>query len=274
MFYRGQLAEEMDAYFKANGGWLRKVDFERHTSTWEDPVSVNYRGYDVYELIPNTQGMAALQMLNLLEAYDLKGMGFNSPDAVHLLIEAKKRAFADRNAYSRDPRFGPTPLQTLISKPFARNRCDDIDMLRASDEVAPGAIDGEHLTARANGQITKGTYRQSITNFFGLHNHFQGIQRVPATDYVVMSGSNPAMSELFVVKLTGGDAAAAVASNREPLAASNGVTVVGGGETAEAVEDLGLADKMKHVSTGGGAFLEYIEGTPFAALAQIDENGH
>jgi gamma-glutamyltranspeptidase/glutathione hydrolase len=97
-YYRGELADQMDAYFRANAGWLRKIDFEKHTSTWVDPVSVNYRGYDVYELIPNTQGMAALQMLNLLEAYDLKQMGFNSPDAVHLFIEAKKVAFAPRSA--------------------------------------------------------------------------------------------------------------------------------------------------------------------------------
>jgi len=69
----------MDAFFRANGGWMRKTDFERHISTWFDLVSVNYRGYDVYELPPNTQGIAALQMLNILEGFDLRSLGFGSP---------------------------------------------------------------------------------------------------------------------------------------------------------------------------------------------------
>ncbi len=73
----------MDKFFAANGGFLRKVDFEKHTSTWDEPISTNYRGYDVYELPPNGQGLAALQMLNILEGFDLKAMGYNSPQALH-----------------------------------------------------------------------------------------------------------------------------------------------------------------------------------------------
>ena len=89
-YYKGEIADKIDAFMQANGGYLRKADFEKHTSTWVDPVSVNYRGYDVFELPPNGQGIATLQMLNVLEGFDLRAMGFNSPAALHAMIEAKK----------------------------------------------------------------------------------------------------------------------------------------------------------------------------------------
>ena len=89
-YYKGEIADKIDAFMQANGGYLRKADFEKHTSTWVDPVSVNYRGYDVFELPPNGQGIATLQMLNVLEGFDLRAMGFNSVDALHTMIEAKK----------------------------------------------------------------------------------------------------------------------------------------------------------------------------------------
>jgi gamma-glutamyltranspeptidase / glutathione hydrolase len=137
-FYRGEIADQIDAFFRANGGWLRKEDLERHTSTWVDPVSVNYRGYDVYELPPNTQGIAALQMLNILEAYDLRSLGFNSPEALHLLVEAKKLAFEDRARYYADPEFSRIPLQQLLSKEYAAERRKLIDLNRASRRVEAG----------------------------------------------------------------------------------------------------------------------------------------
>lgn len=121
-YYRGEIAARMDAFFAANGGYLRKVDFERHTSTWVEPVSVNYRGYDVYELPPNGQGIAALQMLNILEGFDLRAMGFNSPDALHVMIEAKKLAFEDRAKFYADPEFAKIPLRGLLSKEYAAQR--------------------------------------------------------------------------------------------------------------------------------------------------------
>src|SRR3954466_4079107 len=101
-FYKGEIAEKIDAFMQANGGFLRKADFEKHTSTWVDPVSVNYRGYDVYELPPNSQGVSALEMLNILEGYNLKQMGFNTAETLHTLIEAKKLAFEDRAKYYAD----------------------------------------------------------------------------------------------------------------------------------------------------------------------------
>src|SRR3954462_6844074 len=101
-FYRGEIADKIDAFMQQNGGFLRKADFEKHTSTWVEPASINYRGFDVFELPPNGQGIATLQILNILEGYDLKAMGRNSPDTLHTMIEAKKIAWADRARFYAD----------------------------------------------------------------------------------------------------------------------------------------------------------------------------
>jgi len=137
-FYRGVIADQIDAFMRAEGGHLRKADFERHTSTWVDPVSVNYRGYEVFELPPNGQGVAALQMLNLLEDFDLRAMGRNSVDALHVMIEAKKLAFEDRARFYADPEFHRTPLAWLLSKDYARERRALIKPDQAARVVEPG----------------------------------------------------------------------------------------------------------------------------------------
>src|SRR5438270_1878938 len=115
-FYKGEIADKIDIFMQQNGGFLRKEDFEKHTSTWVDPVSTKYRGYDVFELPPNGQGIATLQILNILEGFDLKAMGRNLPDTLHTMIEAKKIAWADRAKYYADPAFAKIPLTKLISK--------------------------------------------------------------------------------------------------------------------------------------------------------------
>src|SRR5438046_471201 len=89
-FYKGEIADKIDSFMQANGGFLRKADFEKHTSTWVDPISTNYRGYDVFELPPNGQGVATLQMLNILEGFDLRAMGSNSPETLHAQNEPTK----------------------------------------------------------------------------------------------------------------------------------------------------------------------------------------
>jgi gamma-glutamyltranspeptidase/glutathione hydrolase len=121
-FYKGDIALRIERYLRANGGFLTAEDFAAHRSEWVDPVATNYRGYDVWELPPNTQGIAALQMLNILEAYDLKSMGFGSADYLHHFIEAKKLAFEDRARYYADPEFAKVPVQALISKGYASKR--------------------------------------------------------------------------------------------------------------------------------------------------------
>ena len=136
-FYKGDIARSIDAYFKANGGFLSYEDLAAHRGEWVEPVSTNYRGYDVWELPPNSQGIAALQILNLLEPYDLKQYGFGSPEHVHLFVEAKKLAFADRARWYADPAFGTLPVSKMISKPYARQRGKLMSMDRAAREVQP-----------------------------------------------------------------------------------------------------------------------------------------
>ena len=137
-FYTGDIARTIDAYFKANDGFLSYEDMAAHRGEWVEPVSTNYRGVDVWELPPNGQGIAALQILNILEGFDLKAYGFGSPEHVHLFTEAKKLAFADRARYYADPAFHPAPVAKLISKEYAAERRKLISLDRALREAQPG----------------------------------------------------------------------------------------------------------------------------------------
>ncbi|MFC0046763.1 gamma-glutamyltransferase [Rheinheimera tilapiae] len=121
-FYKGDIAKKIDAFMQKEGGYLRYDDFASHSSTWVEPVSVNYRGYDVWELPPNGQGIAALQMLQILKNFDLKSMGFNSPESLHTLIEAKKLAFEDRAKFYADMDFAKVPVKELISEAYGKER--------------------------------------------------------------------------------------------------------------------------------------------------------
>ena len=116
-FYEGAIARTFDAYMRRIGGWLRADDLAAHRGEWVQPISTGYRGYDVWQSPPNTQGFSVLQMLNLIEGFDLAAMGPGSADALHVMIEAKKVAFADRARYLADPAFSPVNLEALISKP-------------------------------------------------------------------------------------------------------------------------------------------------------------
>jgi gamma-glutamyltranspeptidase / glutathione hydrolase len=138
-FYKGTIANDMDRYFQRIGGPLRKIDFASHKGEWVTPQSVNYRGYDVFELPPNGQGIAALQMLNMLEAYDVKALGWGSADFLHLMTECKKLVFEDRARFYADPEFYKKPVVAkLLSKDYARDRAKLIDMARAQREVNHG----------------------------------------------------------------------------------------------------------------------------------------
>jgi gamma-glutamyltranspeptidase / glutathione hydrolase len=142
-FYNGPLTVAMDQYFKRIGAPHRYSDFAAHKSEWVEPVSVNYRGVDVWELPPNGQGIAALQMLNILEGYDLKAMGRGSADFWHVFVEAKKQAFADRARFYADQDFAKTPLKELLSKDRAAKQRSLIDIGKAAQTDMPGLpIDG------------------------------------------------------------------------------------------------------------------------------------
>ena len=156
-FYKGDLARRMAAYMKEQGGFLSYEDLAAHKSEWVEPVSTNYRGYDVWELPPNTQGIAALQMLNILEGYDLKSYGFGSAEHVHLLVEAKKLAFEDRAKYYADPAFARIPVKQLVSKKYATQRRKLIDPAKAAVRYDPGVLrEGDTIyltTADASGMM-------------------------------------------------------------------------------------------------------------------------
>jgi gamma-glutamyltranspeptidase/glutathione hydrolase len=140
-FYRGSIAKEIAAFMKKQGGFLTYDDLSRHHSEWIEPVKTTYRGYEVWELPPNGQGIAALQILNILEGYDIASMGFGSADYVHLFTEAKKIAFEDRARYYTDPLFEKVPVEQLISKKYAAERRKLINPERAGKVYDAGVIE-------------------------------------------------------------------------------------------------------------------------------------
>lgn len=139
-FYKGSIAKTIDSYMKKQGGFLSYEDLASHKSEWIDPVSSSYRGYDIWELPPNGQGIATLQILNILENYDIKSMGFGSAEYMHLFIEAKKLAFEDRAKYYADPAFSKIPYNKLISKEYAKERMKLINQNRAANKYDAGEL--------------------------------------------------------------------------------------------------------------------------------------
>ena len=137
-FYRGPLGRTITDYVQQCGGVLSMEDLNNHHSDWVEPISVNYRGYEVYEFPPNTQGIAVLEMLNILDGYDLHSLGYQSPEYLHLLLEAKKLAFADRDRYISDPAFVDIPVERLLSKEYAQQQRSRINSQRAAMHVGPG----------------------------------------------------------------------------------------------------------------------------------------
>jgi gamma-glutamyltranspeptidase len=141
-FYRGAIAAEISRYLTQHGGLLTAADFADHHSDWVEPISTTYRGYRVMEMPPNTQGFAVLQILNLLEGYDLQAIGHHTADYYHLMVEATKVAFADRDRWLSDPDFTQIPIQELISKAYADQRRPLIDMAKAQ-AYGPGIGNGD-----------------------------------------------------------------------------------------------------------------------------------
>lgn len=142
-FYQGQLAEKFIAHMDATGGLIGQRELAEHESEIYEPLSIDYRGHKVYQTAPPSQGLIMLEELALLEGYDLAALGPNNPTAIHLMIEAKKLAYADRLAYAGDPRFVDTPVEQLISASYAARRRQDIDPTKAANVVDCGDPDGD-----------------------------------------------------------------------------------------------------------------------------------
>jgi gamma-glutamyltranspeptidase / glutathione hydrolase len=143
-FYKGEIARTIDRYMKEQGGFLSYDDLTTHTSEWIDPVSTNYRGYDVWQLPPNGQGIAGLQILNIMEGYDVAGMEFGSAEYIHYFVEAKKLAFEDRAYFYADMDFNDIPVDWLISKAYAAERRALIDPNRAARRYDHGTPDPQN----------------------------------------------------------------------------------------------------------------------------------
>lgn len=136
-FYQGKIAQDIVADIEANGGILTLQDFARHTATWVEPISVKYRDYFAYNLPPNTQGMASLSILNILNNFDLKSIGEGTTDYYHLIVEATKQAFSDRDKYVSDPDFVDIPLGWLLSPERGKELAAQINLQQAASQVKP-----------------------------------------------------------------------------------------------------------------------------------------
>lgn len=169
VFYRGEIAEAIVTCSQKLGGMIAMEDLRGHTSTWVTPISTSYRGYEVYECPPNGQGLVTLLALNILESYDLKSMGHNSAEYLHLLLEAMKLAFADADRYVADPDFVSIPLNQLLDKKYAEDRRSMIQGDRVLQEVTAGIPDREGDTVYLTATDRDGN---SISLINSLYNGF------------------------------------------------------------------------------------------------------
>jgi gamma-glutamyltranspeptidase/glutathione hydrolase len=137
-FYDGPISKTIDAYFKRIGGWLSREDLREHHAEWDEPLVTKYRGIDVYAMAANTQGLATLQMLNIIEQFDMRELGFQSPQSLHVQIEAKRLAYEDRARFYADPHFAEIPIDWLNSKGYAKQRANLIRLDSILEPVCPG----------------------------------------------------------------------------------------------------------------------------------------
>ena len=137
-FYQGEIAERIERYFRRIGGWMTRADLAAHHARWDPPRTARYRDVDVYGLSPNSQGLATLQMLNILDSFDISGMGFQSAQAIHYAVEAKRLAYEDRARYYVDPDFARIPTDWLLSREYAAERASRIRPDSILTDLRPG----------------------------------------------------------------------------------------------------------------------------------------
>ena len=267
--YGGALGKAIAADIARRGGFLTEDDFGAHTSDWVEPVGTTYRGHTVYEMPPNSQGFVALEMLNILEGYDVEAMGHNSADYLHVLTEAKRIAFADRGAYLADPAHVPaTVLQTLVSKDYAAERRRQIDLRKAATHHEPGLAfarrdlgDTVYLAA-ADGAGNVISFINSLFDLFGagivvpgtgivLHSRGSGFSLEPGHPNCLEPGKRPlhTLAPAFLMRngkplmafgVTGGD-------NQAQAHAQVVVNVVDFGMN---IQEAGDAARVRHSDAG------------------------
>ncbi|MCY3989917.1 MAG: gamma-glutamyltransferase [Caldilineaceae bacterium] len=146
ILYEGEIAREIAEFSRSRDGLLTEEDLGNYHAHWAEPIHVNYRGYEVYEMPPNSSGHILLQELNMVELFDLQGMGCNTAESVHMMVEAKKLAFADREKYMADPEWVDIPLEGMLSKSYAAEQAERIDKGRAAVDVAAGGPEAHEDT--------------------------------------------------------------------------------------------------------------------------------
>jgi gamma-glutamyltranspeptidase / glutathione hydrolase len=172
-FYNSPMTDTMVKFLRAQGGTHTREDFSDFQPEWVEPISTTYRGWTVYELPPNGQGIAALSMLNIMEQFPMAQFGHNSVDALHVMIEAKKLAYADMYHYVGDPRFTPVPVKEMISKDLGKQRAKLIDMNKASCQVVPSKI-AQVLNAHGNTTIYLSTIDKDGNIVSLIQSNYQG----------------------------------------------------------------------------------------------------
>jgi gamma-glutamyltranspeptidase / glutathione hydrolase len=188
-FYRGPIGRAIVKRIQAGGGAMTMSDLSSFRSEWVKPISTSYKGYDVYETPPQTQGFATLEMLNIIEqcgprlGYDLQALGAKSPEFWHVLIEAKKLAYADLLKYNGDPRFVDVPLDRLLSKRYAASLCDRIDLDHAASTPASSVAKGPSLTVKEKGDtvylVAADRWGNMASFIYSIYDYFGASVTVP-----------------------------------------------------------------------------------------------
>ena len=299
-FYGGELGARLCAFVQEHGGYLALEDMVAHRSDWIEPVSTNYRGYDVWELPPPGQGIAALQFLNLLEGYDLKAMGRTSADFWHVMTEAKKVAYADRARYYADPAFADVPVEALIAKPYAEARRAGIDLARAATVDAPGdpvalsRRETTYLCAADSSGMMVSLIQSNYTGFgsgyvvpalgFGLQNRGGLFDLAPGRPNSYAPGKRPFHTIIPAFVTRGGQPLIAfglMGGDMQPQ--GHAQVIVNLVDFGMNLQEAGDAIRFHHTGSAeptgtpmeaGGGVLHIEDGLPEAVLAELRRRGH
>lgn len=286
--YRGPIGSAIAAHVASRGGFLTAADFAAHRADWVDPISTTYRGRTVYELPPNTQGFVALEMLNILEGYDVGAMGHNSADFLHVYNEATRMAFADRAAYLADGDHVPAELLALlISKEYAADRRKQIDLRRAAGSYAPAVAPAEErrgdtvYLAAADRSGTVVSLINSLFDSFGsgivvpgtgiaLHSRGAGFTLVPGHPNRLAPGKRPAHTLVPAMLIDGERVMAFGVMGADNQAQAHAQVVANLVDFGMNVQEAGEAARVRHFEDG----LAVESGVPEAVRAELRARGH
>jgi gamma-glutamyltranspeptidase / glutathione hydrolase len=298
-YYNGPVAAELVKYSRAHGGFFAPEDFARHRSTWDTPCSTDYRGVTVWELPPNSQGPAALQLLGILENFDLQAMGRDSPDFWHVCVEAKKLAFADRARYYADPAFARVPLDSLLSRAYAKRRAALIDMSKAAatdsagDPEALSRKETTYLCAADESGLMVSLIQSNYTGFgsgyvvpelgFGLQDRGGLFSLHPGHPNFLEPGKRPFQTIIPALATLRGKpllAFGVMGGDMQPQ--GHAQVIVNLVDFGMNLQEAGDAPRFHHTGSteptgtrmSGGGVLHIEPGVPEATLKELERRGH